>query len=197
MDDAEEGHGTDEREGAAAEEGHGTDEEGGAVGYRRVALSDLPDGLSPARSKKELDEAVGARAFGCNVYGADAGEQLPWGYHRHPDHEELFYVIEGELAVDTPEGTYRVGADEAFFVPPDRRNRARAAADGTRVVAVGAPKADDGAIIEEECPACGERTRLDPVCVDGADETGDDVPEGSPAYALRCADCGTEVRRIG
>jgi quercetin dioxygenase-like cupin family protein len=189
-----------------------TDDEG----YRTVAVSDLPNGLSPARTKRELDEAVGATAFGCNLYEADAGEELPWGYHRHPDHEELFYVIAGALAVETPEGTYRVGTDEAFFVPPDHRNRARAAADGTRVVAVGAPKESDGAVIEEECPECGERTRQEAVRVDGSadddpGENGDadgiddagERPDGEdadggdgPIYAVRCADCGTEARRI-
>ncbi|MFB6301591.1 MAG: cupin domain-containing protein [Haloferacaceae archaeon] len=175
------------------------DDEDGSDDYRKVALSDLPDGLSPARTKKELDEAVGATAFGCNVYEADAGEQLPWGYHHHPDHEELFYVIAGALAVETPDGTRRVGADEAFFVPPGRRNRARATVDGTRVVAVGAPKASDRAVIEEECPSCDERTRQETIRVDDGGADGDRNGNGGadgPTYAVRCAECGTEARRI-
>jgi quercetin dioxygenase-like cupin family protein len=150
---------------------------------------------------------VGATAFGCNLYEADAGEQLPWGYHYHPEHEELFYVIEGELAVETPDRTARVGADEAFFVPPGRRNRARAVADGTRVLAVGAPKGSDRAVIEEECPTCGERTRQEAVRVDGDGaggaaggraEEGRDADGGpdDPTYAVRCSECGTEARRL-
>ncbi|MFB6281515.1 MAG: cupin domain-containing protein [Haloferacaceae archaeon] len=184
-------------------------------GYRTVVVPELPDGQSPARCKKEIDEAVGATAFGCNLYEADAGEALPWGYHYHPDHEELFYVIAGELAVETPGGTRPVGADEAFFVPAGHRNRARAVADGTRVIAVGAPKATDGAVIEEECPDCGERRRGEPVRVDGdgngersggadgrGDGTGgapggrDETAERSPTYAVRCVECGAEFRRI-
>lgn len=176
-----------------------------ADGCRAVAVGELPDGLSPARSKKEIDEAVGATAFGCNRYEADAGEALPWGRHYHPDHEELFYVIAGELAVETPGGTVRIGADEALFVPPGCRNLARAVADGTRVLAVGAPKGNDRAVIEEECPACGERTGGEAVRVgeaDGTRETGEETGEattggdGGPTYAVRCVECGTEFRRI-
>jgi len=55
--------------------------------YEHVTVEDLPDAPSPTRHKREIDEAVGATEFGFNVYVADPGEQLPWGYHHHPDHE--------------------------------------------------------------------------------------------------------------
>ena len=154
-------------------------------GYRRVAVDDLPDAPNPTRRKKEVDEAVGAEAFGFNVYEADPGEVVPWGRHRHPDHEELFYVIEGELAVETPDGEFAVGAGEAFFVPADAPNLARAAGDGrTRFVAVGAPKAADGSVIEERCPSCGEVTAWE------------HAREGEQVV-LTCPDCGAETRRFG
>ena len=51
----------------------------------------------------DADVAVGASAFGFDVYEAAPGERLPWGYHRHPEHEEPFYVVAGELAVETPD----------------------------------------------------------------------------------------------
>lgn len=152
--------------------------------YRTVALDDLPNAPAPAREKKEVDEAVGATAFGMNVYVADPGEELPWGYHEHPSHEEVFLVLAGELAVDTPDGEYRVEADEVFFVPPGHRNRARAVGNAPcRVVAVGAPKDEDEAIIREECPDCGTETRRE------YERDGEDI-------VLRCADCGTETKRF-
>lgn len=202
---AADGHGMDDRDATGGGDLRTGDDDAGSDDCRTVAVADLPDGISPARTKKELDEAVGATAFGCNLYEADAGEQLPWGYHYHPEHEELFYVIEGELAVETPERTARVGADEAFFVPPGRRNRARAVADGTRVLAVGAPKGSDRAVIEEECPTCGERTRQETVRVDGEGGAAGGRAEGerdagggpdAPTYAVRCSECGTEARRL-
>jgi quercetin dioxygenase-like cupin family protein len=156
--------------------------------YRKVAIDDLPNTPNPTREKKEVDEAVGATEFGFNVFRAGPGEQLPWGYHRHPEHEELFYVVGGELVVETPEREYAVGAGEVFFVPPGHLNLARAVGDETaEVVAVGAPKGDDGATIEEECPACGDVTDRTSEVVDESEET---------VYVLSCAQCGVETSRF-
>ena len=153
--------------------------------YRKVVVDELPDAPSPTRHKKEVDEAVGAGAFGFNVYVADPGERVPWGYHYHPDHEELFYVLDGELAVDTEDGEVRVQAGKALFVPRGAPNRARAVGEApARFVAVGAPKADDGAVIEERCPACGEVTDRE-------------SRREAETVVLSCAACGTETDRFG
>ena len=154
--------------------------------YRKVAVDDVPNTPNPTREKKELDEALGASTLGLNVYTADPGEQVPWGGHRHPDHEEVFYVLEGELRVETPDGEFTVGPDEAFFVPADHWNRAVAAGDGPcRFLAIGAPKATDGAVIEEACSACGKVTGRDYEMVDGGE-----------TYVLTCAECGAETDRF-
>ena len=117
---------------------------------------------------------------------ADPGEQVPWGRHRHPDHEEAFYVLEGELRVETPEETFIVGPDEVFYVPANHWNRAVAAGDEPcRLLAMGAPKEFDEAIIEEPCPACGETTRREY-------NTRDD----GETYVLSCAACGAETLRF-
>lgn len=153
--------------------------------YRKVAVDDLPDAPNPTRHKKEVDEAVGASAFGFNVYVAEPDELVPWGAHRHPGHEELFYVIEGELAVETPDGEFAVGAGEAFFVPADAPNKARVGGNATaRFVAVGAPKSADGSVIEDRCPSCGEVTRWESA---REDET----------VVLSCGSCGAETARFG
>lgn len=154
--------------------------------YRKVAVDDVANTPSPSREKKELDEALGVTEFGCNVYTADPGEQVPWGRHRHPDHEEVFLVLSGELRVETPAGEYAVGPDEAFFVPKNHWNRAVVDGDEPcRFLAIGAPKASDAAVIEEECPECGEMTgRASELVGDG--ET----------YTLSCAACGAETSRF-
>ncbi|UIP01078.1 cupin domain-containing protein [Halobaculum sp. CBA1158] len=162
-------------------------------GYRHVAVEEVANTPNPTRVKRELDEAVGASLFGCNYYEADPGERVPWGYHRHPDHEEMFYVIAGELAVETPDRTYRVGPDEAFFVPENAPNRAVAAGDEPcRFLALGAPKDADGAVIEEACPACGAVTdrEYEVQTVDAG--VNPDVTE----YVLSCAECGETVDRF-
>ena len=157
--------------------------------YRHVHLEDARDAPSLTDHKYELDEAVGAREFGFNVYHASEGQLLPWGRHHHPDHEEAFYVVAGELLVEVgPEDeaeTLRVGTDEALFVPPGTVNRAVSAEDGTRVVAVGAPKASDGAVVEERCETCGDSTGREY-----------EVEADGDVYVLYCAGCGAEADRL-
>ena len=158
------------------------------MGYQHVDVTDLPDAPNPTREKKEVDEAVGATAFGFNVMTADPGEQLPWGYHRHPDHEELFYVVSGALRFETPDEEFRVATGEAFFVEPDSPQKAVAVGDGPAVVvATGAPKAADDAVVEERCPACGETT----------DRTHEeDVEDGERVYHLLCTSCGERTATL-
>lgn len=157
------------------------------AGYRKVAVSEVANTPNPTRVKRELDEALGVSTFGLNYYVADPGEQVPWGRHRHPDHEEAFYVLEGQLRVETPEREFVVEPDEAFFVPANHWNRAVAADDGPcRLLAMGAPKDTDEAIIEEPCPECGETTGREY-------ETRDD----GEVYVLTCAACGAETLRFG
>jgi quercetin dioxygenase-like cupin family protein len=157
--------------------------------YRHLHIEEARDAPSFTDHKYELDEAIGAREFGFNVYVASEGQRLPWGRHHHPDHEEVFYVLTGALVVEVgPEGeaeTLTVGTDEAVFVPPGTVNHAVAAADGTRVVAVGAPKASDGAVIEDRCPSCGETTGRD-----------HEVEADGDVYVLYCDGCDAEVDRL-
>ncbi|WP_435063268.1 cupin domain-containing protein [Halobaculum sp. EA56] len=189
--DANDGNGGDD---AGREAPRGGDRNGESDhGYSTVAVDEVPNTPNPTRVKRELDEALGVSRFGCNYYEADPGERVPWGYHRHPDHEELFFVLSGELAVETPDGEFRVGPDEAFFVPEDAPNRAVAVGDEPcRFLAVGAPKDADGAVIAEECPACGAETDRD-YEVEGV---GSGANPEDEEYVLVCADCGAETDRF-
>lgn len=157
--------------------------------YAHVTVDDLPDAPSPTRHKKEVDEAVGATAFGFNRYTADPGEQLPWGRHHHPDHEEVLYVLSGTVRVDTPDGEFRVGSGEAFFVPAGAPQKAVAAGDEpAEVIAVGAPKETDRAVIREACPECGEVTGRE------YEYTEED---GRTVVVLTCGECNAETLRFG
>lgn len=61
--------------------------------YEIDNIDDISSSPSSTKDKKEIDEAVGATEFGFNVYTAEPGEQLSFGYHYHPNHEELFYNV--------------------------------------------------------------------------------------------------------
>jgi mannose-6-phosphate isomerase-like protein (cupin superfamily) len=38
-------------------------------------------------------------------------------WHDHPDTDEAFFVVEGELRIDLPDGSVKVSAGELFVVP--------------------------------------------------------------------------------
>ncbi|WP_380677291.1 cupin domain-containing protein [Salinigranum sp. GCM10025319] len=155
--------------------------------YRTVDVDDLPNAPNPTTAKKEVDEALGVESFGFNVYTVAPGERVPWGFHSHPRHEEVFYVLDGVLTVDTAGEPIVVEAGEALRVPPGHPNRARNAGEtSVRLIAVGAPKETDEAVIEERCASCGEVT-------DRRSERTDD----GDTVVLRCAGCGVETDRFG
>jgi mannose-6-phosphate isomerase-like protein (cupin superfamily) len=162
--------------------------------YPRVQVDEVSDTPNPTAHKREIDEALGANAVGFNLYVARPGERLPWGCHYHPDHEELLYVLDGKLEIETDgrldrESSFRVGAGEALLIPAGAPQCARAIGEKpARVIAVGAPKDADSAVIEEYCPACEKRT----------DRTYEPIEaEGEPVYVLSCTECGTETERFG
>ena len=91
--------------------------------------------------------------LGMRVYEAAPGEQLPLSYHYHDEQVEAFYVLEGTLHVQTPEGEFEVGADEVLIVEPGNPQRAFNPADTdatVRALAVGAPSADDAHTYEPD-----------------------------------------------
>ena len=155
--------------------------------YEHVAIADVPNMIAPADQRKDVDEAVGATAMGVNFFVARPGQIIPFGYHSHPDQEELFYVVAGELAFDTPDGEFHVGADEVFFAPANAPHRGRVVGDEpARVLAIGAPGDAGQAEIREPCPSCEEPT--------GRDFSIDDSG-AERELVLYCEDCGTETAR--
>jgi mannose-6-phosphate isomerase-like protein (cupin superfamily) len=90
----------------------------------------------------DREPSRGPRKFGLRVYTARPGEQIPLQYHRHEEQEEAFFVLEGTLHVETPEGEYVVAEEQAFVVDPGSPHRAfnpEDADDRVRILAVGAP----------------------------------------------------------
>ncbi len=116
------------------------------MGYHVVT----PDELEPVPDRpcelRRVSEAAGFEEMAANWFRAEPGEEIPLAYHYHDDQEELFYVIEGTLHVETPEGTYEVPEGSLFAVEPESPQRAHNPADADAPVttlAVGAPAVDD------------------------------------------------------
>jgi quercetin dioxygenase-like cupin family protein len=189
--------------------------------YPRVQVDEVSDTPNPTAHKKELDEALGASAFGFNVYVARPGERLPWGYHYHPDHEELLYVLDGELEVETPATAEtpeaRPSSDDAGA--NDARDDPETGVDGgpeeafrveageALLIPAGAPQRGRAVgekparVIAVGAPKDADGTVIAeycPTCEARTDRTHESHEEnGEPVYVISCAECGTETNRFG
>lgn len=118
----------------------------GDMGYHHVGVAGIDPASGRPNSKRSIADAPGLENVAVNRYEAEPGEEIPLASHYHDDQEEVFYVLSGTLAVETPEETHEVAADEAFVVEPDSPQRAhvRESADERAVAPViGAPAVDD------------------------------------------------------
>ena len=109
-----------------------------------------PDVVDPEpdrpSEKRSISDAAELERVGAHVYGVAPGEQVPYVYHYHDEQEEILYVLEGTLSVETPEETFEIDAGTAFVVEPESPHRAynpAGAEEPVRLLAVGAPAVDD------------------------------------------------------
>ncbi|QDX40306.1 cupin domain-containing protein [Salarchaeum sp. JOR-1] len=106
-------------------------------------ISPTPDRPSDHHA---VSDALGLERMALNVYRAEPGDQLPLAYHVHDEQEEAFYVLDGTLHVETPDGEHVVDTGELFVAEPESPHRAFVPADAdttVRALAVGAPAVDD------------------------------------------------------
>lgn len=109
-----------------------------------MALDPTPEHPCDRRS---IAAAADLSLLAAAVYRLRPGEDLATEYHSHDQREELFYVLEGTLHVETPDREHVVGPDETFVVEPKspiRPYNPVDADDAVRVLGVGAPQYDPG-----------------------------------------------------
>ncbi|QLG50803.1 cupin domain-containing protein [Natrinema halophilum] len=152
---------------------------------KRVSVDDVDQWMSPARSKRSLSNALGAEHLAMNHYVLDPDESFGFGYHRHADQEEIFYVLEGTATFETEDGDVAVSAGEAIRFAPGEWQLGRNETDEQVVaLALGAPAETDEIDVLRTCPDCGERrsVRIEP------------TPDRDALVAI-CEDCGAETVR--
>lgn len=151
----------------------------------QVALDDIDSWMSPATEKRSLSAALGAEELAMHHYVLEPGERFGFGYHRHHDQEEVFYVLEGTATFETEAGDVTVGPAEAVRFAPGEWQLGRNASDDRVVaLALGAPADSEEIDVVRECPDCDERqpVRIEPT----ADRD---------ALVAICEECGAETVR--
>ena len=120
------------------------------MGYHLLDPDDLEQWDDRPTDVRSLSVAAGYdyqdSAIGLRVYELAPGEMSGLAYHYHDEQVEVFYVLDGRLHVETPEGGIVVEADQALFVDPGSPQRAYNPDDAespVRVLAIGAPSVDD------------------------------------------------------
>lgn len=120
------------------------------MGYHVIDPEELEPFEGRSADTRSISEAAGMERrnakLGLRVYDASPGEQLPMTYHYHDEQVEVFYVLEGDLHVETPEGEFVVHEDRAIVIEPGNPHRAfnpTEADSAVRALAIGAPSVED------------------------------------------------------
>lgn len=123
------------------------------MAYYVIDVDGIPPHPKHESDRRSLKTVLDLEHLGLSRYVARSGEQIPQEYHYHDTQEELLYVVEGEMTVETPEQEYVVGPDEVFVAEPNSPHRAyngRDAGGDLVVIAVGGPMILDGHSYEPE-----------------------------------------------
>jgi len=150
-----------------------------------VDVDDIDSWMGPASVKRPVSRALGAEHVAINYYELAPGEAFGFGYHRHPDQEEVFYVLDGTATFETETGDVVVNAGEVIrFEAGEWQLGSNEGDERLRALAVGAP-AESETDLRRACGNCGGRQ---PTRVERADD--------EDALVTRCEDCGSETGRF-
>lgn len=114
-------------------------------GYSVLAPADIDPTAEYPCDRRSIADATDFSILSAAFYELAPGEQLPRTYHSHDQREEVFYVQEGRLHVETPETEYEVEAGSVFVVRPGNPHLAfnpDEATETVTVLGVGAPRYD-------------------------------------------------------
>lgn len=123
------------------------------MGYHVVDPEDLDRAPDRPSDMRYVSEAASLSNLGLREYRVEPGEDIPLvGLHYHDQQEEAFYVVEGTLAVETPDEDYTVEAGQFFVAEPESPHRAHvpSGAEPVRAIGIGAPPVSDGHNYEPE-----------------------------------------------
>ena len=152
----------------------------------RTSIDDVESRMGPAAVRRILGPVLETTDVAVNYYELEPGDSFGFGYHRHSDQEEVFYVLQGTATFETEDGDVRVGPDEAVrFAPGEWQRGTNDGEERVVALAVGAPKDSGDTEMVRECPDCGDRTEQ---TVDWADD--------GEALVTLCLDCGAQTGRF-
>ena len=123
----------------------------------RVAIDEVPPtSFETVLDRRGLSDPLGTTDVALNRYRLAPTQRLSTGLHAHADQEEVFVVVEGELAFETEAGEVVVHEGEAVrFAPGEFQSGKNDSDDDVVLFAVGAPRETTDIRVPKECPECG------------------------------------------
>ena len=153
---------------------------------KRVTVDDLDDRMGPADTKRKVGDAIGATDMALNYYELEPGDSFGFGYHRHSDQEEVFYIAEGTVTFDTEDGEIEATAGECVrFAPGEWQLGTNEGGERVVALAMGAPQDMGETEMLRHCADCDGQTEQDLELTDDRD-----------AILTICAECGAETGRF-
>ena len=149
-------------------------------------VDDVDDRMGPADTKRNVGDALGATDMVLNYYEVEPGESFGFGYHRHSDQEEVFYIANGTVTFETEDGTVTVAEREAVrFEPGEWQLGTNEGEERVVALAMGAPAEMGETEMLRECTDCDGRTEQQLELTDDRD-----------AILTLCVECGAETGRF-
>ncbi|WP_136717124.1 cupin domain-containing protein [Halorientalis salina] len=149
-------------------------------------VDDVDDRMGPADVKRPVSDALGTTDMVLNYYELAPGESLGFGYHRHSDQEEVFYIAQGTVTFETEEGDVTATEGECVrFEPGEWQLGTNEGEERVVALAMGAPEEMGDTEMLRECTDCGGRTEQELELTDDRD-----------AILTLCVECGAETGRF-
>lgn len=149
----------------------------------RAKLDEIDSWMGPADVKRPLGNVLDTTDVAINYYELAPGESFSFGYHRHADQEEVFYVQSGTATFETDDGDEAVDEGEVIrFAPGEWQQGTNRGDERVVALALGAPADAGETEILRECPGCTERT---PQRIEMTDDRD--------ALVTICENCDTET----
>lgn len=149
-----------------------------------VRIDGVENWMGPASIKRPLGQALGTTELAINYYELAPSESFAFGYHRHTDQEEVFYIQSGTVTFETEAGDVVVESGESIrFEPGEFQRGMNHSDDRVIAIALGGPAEPGDTEIRRDCPECDEQTpqRVEPV---------------ENALHTLCENCDTETGRF-
>lgn len=116
--------------------------------------------FGPATIKRRLAPALNTEQIAVNYYELDPGDSFAFGYHKHENQEEIFYIQQGTVTFHTEIGETTVKAGSCVRFPPGEFQQGiNKGEERVIALALGIPQETKNTEILRECPTCEDQTQ--------------------------------------